>query len=372
VTDFVRWPSQPYRLSRNLGFNYVTSSVAAVVFAFAASLLLSVDLYLATDAATAHFKTSFDRWLPVGSMLFIVGMLYYMAFITFRSVPSRKALAQRGTTGRIINVDILYAEGAGRGGGVRYVYSYKLNDIVHTDSNNGLIAPLYLDGLQTRGAALVASGASQLLFSNLYPLQVSDAERAVVEADVANCVQRSRSGVGERLGILEAHLEGAARDYARLCGEIAAAAPGPQRDALIWKRHRVARRLPRSDLRKLLNVCREPDFATSASLLPSDIHGHRRIPIALLAAMIAASAAGGAFLFQAMYSGGQLSAGERGVDASFGPHDLISRHDSMRDPDPDTAMKNEILRNAIDAKRLLCLEIGGGNCPQHPADGSAR
>jgi hypothetical protein len=363
VTDFVRWPPPPYRLSRNLGFNYVSSSAAAVVFAFGATLLLSVDLYLATDAAAGHFKSSFDRWLPFGSMLIIAGMLYYMAFIALRSVPRRKALAQFGTAGRIIDVDILYAEGAGRGGGMRYVYSYTLNGVVHTDSNNSIIAPLYLDALQTRGAALVASGAAQLIFSNLYPLQMSDPERAVVEADVATCVQRSMSGVASRLSLLSGRLEGAARDYVHLCGEIAAAAHGRQRDALIWKRHRVSRRLPRSDLRRLLNDCREPDFPTAISPLPSSVPRLRRIPVALLAAMIATSAGGGAYLFHAMYSGGQLSAGERGVDASFGPHGLTSRHDPLRAPDPDTVMEKQMLRDANDAKRAICLATGGATCP---------
>ena len=114
---------------------------------------------------------------------------------------------------------------------------------------------MFLDGLETRGAAVLGDGGAELIFANLHPLVLAPRLRALIEADVARRATAPHGSAGAAFQALEAAAVGAARDYAQAFGS-ALSAEGRDRRRLIERRQAAARRLTPGEVDILLANCR--------------------------------------------------------------------------------------------------------------------
>ncbi|HEY4250153.1 MAG TPA: hypothetical protein VGM87_03080 [Roseomonas sp.] len=255
----IRWPRPPYRLSSLVGATARVMQACALFLALAGlSLLLSgVDGLLLPDPFDAD-KPFFARAWP-RAMLMAIGIgLMVFARMAWRQAGMRHAVASGGpATGRIIEVDLLSGRARGRGPGVAWGYSFSLGArrLWHRELRANTV--LYLDDLQTRGAALLTSDeAVTLLMPGLAPILPEPAALAAAQADIARRVAIVTIRPGHRLRALEARTPaGPQRDFVRLYRE-AAEAGGRRRARLIWQRQEAADKLDWAMADQLLQECR--------------------------------------------------------------------------------------------------------------------
>jgi hypothetical protein len=275
VTSNVRWPAPPYRLSRVLGFRLGTYQAGMWVFGFAGCLLLLCVGWMLFGPDSSFQLNSVNNVMALATFLFAGGGLLWAANGMRRSAPRQAALAQTGSDGRILDVDLLYAEGVYRSGGAsRTYFAYSSGGYRYVASTIGVPRPLLLDDLGTRGAALVTPGGAELILANLYPLLLEPGQSALVQADAARLAGRPTITAANSLAALEMQTPpGPARDYVRLYREIGAA-PAEARAGLIRQRDKAAKQLSSAALAELLAQCRQQagstqGFATAAAFSPS-------------------------------------------------------------------------------------------------------
>jgi hypothetical protein len=243
-------------MSPTLGAQPVLMAALAAALSLAAVLLLGSAVFLAFwPAAFSASNSPIDRWAPT-VMIFAMGVgLGWVAFGVGRAATERRAIARHAGAARIVEGDLLAAKSVARLPGTIWIFAYSQDGRRYIDRRVGLGPPLFLDGLETRGAVVLGKGGAELIFANLHPLVLAPRQRALIEADVARRAAAPVGSAGVAFRALEAAADDVARDYVQAFG-LALSAGGRDRRRLIERRQAAARRLPPDDIDILLASCR--------------------------------------------------------------------------------------------------------------------
>jgi hypothetical protein len=253
----IRWPPPPHRISRVIGVTPVLLTVLSAALALGGALLFGITLFVMLGTKSQRDTASLSGyWLPILVCVAIGAGLLWLAWRVGQSIHERRRLARDGAMGGIVEADLLFAGSLPRMTGTVWSYAYWQGGRRCFERRVGIGEPLFLDVAQTRCPVLLVEGGAELIFRNLYPLRLGEADRKRIQGDVARRLARAAPILLLDLVNLEGRtVGGPQRDYVR-CFRQAVEADGRLRERLIWRRHAAARRLGPEIVDGLLSACR--------------------------------------------------------------------------------------------------------------------